>query len=224
MRAKDYNVLVCVPSTGTWMAETAKCVALMFSHFSLYKVKGAASQRISLLSIQASMLSTSREMAVRKALTGGYTHLMFVDSDMIIPVDTAKRFLERRKPFIAANCTTRKFPVEQVGHTMEGERLDSRGRTGLEEVQHVGLAVSMVDVEVLKRLRPPLFLMDWIPQLATYCGEDVYFCQKLLEVGETIYIDHDVSQKVLHIGKYNYGHKDVGTEVTKLGSEGNNGN
>lgn len=213
MRIKDYHVLVGVPSTGYWTAETAKCVALMFSDFSLYKVKGAGKQKISLMSIQASMLCTSRQMMVAKALSIGATHLMFVDSDMLIPMDTARRLLERRKEFVAANCTTRKFPTEQVGHSLEGERLDSRGKHGLEEVQHVGLAVSMIETEVLRDLVPPLFLMDWIPSMQTYCGEDVYFCQKLVEKGVKLWIDHDVSQKVQHVGKYNYGHKDIGREM-----------
>ncbi len=213
MRYKEYHVLVGVPSSGTWTAETAKCIALMFSHFSLYKVKGSTKQKISLLSIQASMLSTSREMMVKKAIDMDATHLMLIDSDMLLPMNTAKRFLELKRPFIAANCTTRKFPTETVGHTLDGERMISLGKSGVEEVQHVGLAVSMIEVAALKELTPPLFLMDWIPDLQTYCGEDVYFCQKLREKGYKLYIDHETSRLVKHVGKYNFGHEDVGREL-----------
>jgi len=209
MAARDIHVAVCIPSGDTWKAQTAKCVALMFSYFGLHRVKGARTQKMSLISMQSSMLSFSRELSVKKALQSGATHVLFIDSDMTFPMNVANRLLEHKKSFVGANCTTRKFPVETVAHTLGGERLISTGKHGLEEVQHVGLAVVLIDLEPVKKLSQPLFLMDWIPELKAYCGEDVYFCQKLVAEGEKLYIDHDLSVKVCHVGSYKYGHEDV---------------
>jgi hypothetical protein len=54
--------------------------------------------------------------------------------------------------------------------------------------------------------------MDWIPQLKCYCGEDVYFCQKLVESGTDLWIDHELSRAVKHVGSYSYGHDDLTEE------------
>lgn len=209
MGARDIHVMVGIPSGDTWKAQTAKCVALMFSFFALHPVKGARTQKMSLLSLQSSMLSFSRETIVKKALQSDATHLLFIDSDMVFPMETANRLLSHQAPFVAANCTTRKFPTEAVAHTMEGERLVSLGKSGLEVVQHTGLAMALIECSVLKKLTQPLFLMDWVPALKAYCGEDVYFCQKLAEQGIRLYIDQDLSVKVKHVGSYLYGHEDI---------------
>ena len=209
MAIKDYHVVVCIPSLGTWTAETGKSVAMLFSYFALHRVKGARSQKMSLITIQSSMLSWSRELSVKKALQSGATHILFIDSDMKFPMNMANKMLEEKKDFLAANCTTRAFPVETVAHTMDGERLDSRGSHGLVKVQHVGLAISMISRVALQKLRQPLFLMDWLPPLSCYCGEDVYFCQKLAAEGIDLWIDHDLSKAIQHIGTYAYGHGDL---------------
>jgi hypothetical protein len=209
MAGNHIHVAVCIPSGDTWKAKTAKCVALMFSYFALHRVKGAASQKMSLISMQSSMLSFSRELSTKKALQAEATHVLFIDSDMTFPMNTANRLLEHKKDFVAANCTTRQKPVETVAHSLKGERLDSRGKHGLEEVQHVGLAVTLVRTSVIKALRPPLFLMDWIPELQAYCGEDVYFCQKLVAKEVKLFVDHDLSVNVHHVGSYSYGHDDL---------------
>ena len=212
MVAKKYpspHVVVCIPSMGTWTAETSRCMALMFSDFAQRKVRGAHSQKMSILSAQGSMLGQLREMMVMKALQSGATHLLFIDSDMKFPMTTARRLLEHRKEFVGANCTTRVHPVETVAHDLQGNRVISKGKHGLMKVQHVGLAVTMIEAEAVKLLRPPLFLQDWIPNIRKYCGEDVYFCQKLVETGVDLYIDHDLSREIGHVGAYTYGHDDV---------------
>lgn len=190
-------------------------MALMFSDFAQRKVKGAHSQKMSIISSVGSMLSSLREIMVKKALQANASHILFIDSDMKFPMTTARRLLEHRKPFVAANCTTRAHPVVTVAHDMDGEAITSKGKHGLMKVQHVGLAVALIETEVLKALRQPLFLMDWIPSLRTYCGEDVYFCQKLVDAGVDLYIDHDLSRDIGHVGSYIYGHDDVAEAKAK---------
>lgn len=51
--------------------------------------------------------------------------------------------------------------------------------------------------------------MDWIPALGTYCGEDVYFSQKMAEIGVDLWIDHDISREISHVGKKKYSFDDI---------------
>jgi len=191
--------------------ETAKSLSLMFSFFSENKLAGnPLSQRSGILTCEGSMLSVVREMLVRKTLqTKRVTHMLWIDTDMEFPMHTIHSLYKHDKVFVAANCTTRSEPVLPVAHDLAGDRLYSKGKTGLQEVTHVGLAVALIQTEPLKSLRPPLFLMDWVPSMNTYCGEDVYFTQKLREAGHQIWIDHDLSQHIGHVGVKAYKHSDT---------------
>jgi hypothetical protein len=155
------------------------------------------------------MLCQNRQTMAQVALQGGASHIMFVDTDMIFPMNTLERLLKARKAFVAANCTTRAEPCVTVAHTLQGERLRSIGVAGLERVQHVGLAVALIRREVFEKTVPPHFLMDWIPQIKAYCGEDTYFCQKIQAAGFDCWVDHDLSHEVYHIGDREFGHRDV---------------
>ena len=92
--------------------------------------------------------------------------------------------------------------------------MDSRGKVGLEEAQHTGLAVALVETRLMKRVsHPPLYFMDWVPDMKCQCGEDVFFTQRLVEVGAKIWIDHDLSQHIKHVGTYSYSLNDLKDEV-----------
>lgn len=209
-KPKEIYVAVCVPSTGFWREDTGKSLVLMTSYFHLHRVPGVHKQKVAMFSTTGSMLSQLRELMVKKVLEGPYTHLLFVDSDMEFPMNGLNRLLQHDVEFVGANCTTRKHPVETTAHDLEGNRIDSRGKTGLEEVQHVGLAFTLIKTSAIRKVGgPPLFLMDWIPPIGAYCGEDVYLCQRLADKGVKLHIDHDVSQQIGHVGTYIYRHEDL---------------
>lgn len=209
---RPLHVVVGVPSMGLWTSDTAKAVALMFSDWALNMPKR---DRLTLIGVEGSMICTQREMMIKKVLQSDATHILFIDSDMRFPFTVARRLVGYDLPFIAANCTTREFPPQPVAHGLDGERTSAKGKEGLEEVQHVGLAVALIKTEYIKRLRPPLFLMDWVPSMNSYCGEDVYFTQKLREIGVKIMVDNTLSQQIQHVGRYRYGYDDIDAKVVR---------
>ena len=185
----------------------------MYHDFALWRPEGVRQKRIATVAPAASMLVKSRHDIVLRAIERNCTHVLFVDSDMQFPADTLMRLLKRGREFVGVNATTRGFPVQHVAHGLDGKRVDSRKKHGLQKVQHVGLAVALIAVDVFKRMEPPLFMMEWIPDKRTYCGEDVYFCAKAQAVGVDVYIDHDLSHEVLHVGRQVYGPGLIGYEV-----------
>jgi hypothetical protein len=211
-RKQKIRVFAGVPSTGHWRAGTARCVTAMFAEFTRRFPK----VEIILGTQTLSMLVQSRHNLVVKALQHKATHMLFIDSDMVFPPDTLERLLARKKGVIAVNATTRTFPVKHIAHDKDGKVVDSRGKTGVEAVQHVGLAVALVETSVLQGLTPPLFLMDWIPNVRGYCGEDVYFCAITAEKGHEIFIDHDLSHEVGHVGDFIYGPQHIGIEMPEF--------
>jgi hypothetical protein len=204
--------MVAIPSMGVWRAETARCVTAMFAAFTRKFPKA----EIVLGTQSLSMLVQSRHNLVVKALQRKSTHVLFIDSDMVFPPDTLERLLRRNKGVIAVNATTRSFPTKHIAHDKDGKVIDSRDKTGVEAVQHVGLAVGLIETSVLQGLTPPLFLMDWIPDIKGYCGEDVYFCAMTAEKGHEIFIDHDLSHEVGHVGHFIFGPEHIGLEVPEF--------
>ena len=206
---KELRVAICVPSTGNVRVEFMKSLVSLTSHFLQTKVKGYQSNRYVLLTAQGSMLVQSRHNLVRTALTEECSHILFLDSDMQFPKTLLNSLLADRKEIVAANCTTRKMPPEPIAHDLSGERLFSNGRTGLQKVQIMGLAVCLIETSVFKRLKPPFFSMEWVAEYQAYCGEDVYFTQYAQSIGVDCWIDHSVSRDIKHIGTMAYGHDQV---------------
>jgi len=210
MRNKYLHVVAIVPSMGFWRAETAVSTAIMFGYFGAKKVVGAETQKLSIMSPQGSVIAALRHSATKAVMQNPTaTHLLFVDSDMDFPRTALHRLLAWDKDIVAANCTTRKHPVEQTAHDFNHDKIDSRDKDGIVAVRQVGLAIALIRTEVIKKLRPPLYLNDWIPAISDYCGEDVYFCQVAQAAGFEVFIDHELSVEIGHVGSYIYGHKDI---------------
>jgi hypothetical protein len=115
MNAQDappVRVAVCVPSGRQWEADTAlRMIAV---------VARAMSQSIGviLMSEKNSVISFSRNSMAEKALSMGATHIMWVDSDNIPPIDVIKRFLDLDKDIVGSVYCKRVPPYELLGVPM----------------------------------------------------------------------------------------------------------
>lgn len=218
MRDKTLDVIVGIPTNGIWRNEMGKSLTLMFSYYALHRVGDAKSQRLGLITADSSVTVTNRHMLLKKACQEPQrTHLLFIDTDMEFPMNTVNRLLAHDKDVIACNCTTRVEPILPVAFGFDDKRIDSRGKTGVQKVRQVGAAVMLIRLDVARKLKPPFFMHEWIPEMQTYCGEDVYFCQLLQQAGVDVWIDHDLSREIRHIGTKAYGHNDV-KEVNSAGA------
>jgi len=215
------NLYVCIPSGGTWMSKFGRSLALMTSYFSTVKVfpDEGKGQRLTLATVESSMLCASREKLVVQSLRGEATHILFLDSDMQFPLNTAHRLLQRKKDFICAAYPSRSEPALPVAADLNGKKFTSKGKAGVQKIQHGGFGVCLINTECVKQLTPPLFLMDWIPkevgEVGGYCGEDVYFSQKMAEIGVDLWVDHDLSNEIGHVGFKTYTFDDVQSETLK---------
>ena len=214
---ENLDLGVLVPSTGTWDSWFGRSLINMLQHTTLWRPQkelGIKSLRLRLFSQDSSMLVASRQKLLAKAMAAGCTHMLFLDADMTFPKDLAIRMLLRQKPVLAVNCVRRSFPTDQIAIGLDGNPLDSRGKVGVQKVQHSGLAVMMLERGVIEKLHVPLFMMEWIPDLNDFCGEDVYFCAKIqAEAKEDIWVDHDLSAVVGHVGRVKFTQKQVGFDM-----------
>jgi hypothetical protein len=152
----------------------------------------------------ATYIHVGREACLEGAIADGATEVLWLDTDMGFPRETAVLLAMHDQRFVAANCVTRtpdrRFTAQRGGVRVETGAASS----GLDVVDSVGLAVALMRTEVARALRRPWFTHG---RTATGgdIGEDIMFCNALRAAGVPVLIDHDLSKEIKHVGQYEYG-------------------
>lgn len=161
----------------------------------------------------------ARQTLAEAALKGNYSHIMWLDADMRFPKDTVARLLAHDADIVGANYSTRTIPprfvaIKQVGDSHKGivplRCVTLPPSTGLEEVEAIGFGVTLMKVDVLRKLHDPAgtlghwFQTRWDDETQLHMGEDVYFCRLARRAGARVFVDHDLSKEVAHVGTIEY--------------------
>lgn len=157
-------------------------------------------------------LVSVRTLGAREAIERGATHILWVDSDMIMPDDSALRLLSHNLPIVAVNYVMKRKEMLPVT-SIDGERISSVGRSGIEKIDGTGMGLMMTNVEIYHKMKFPWFGHRWFPNEGTSCigvpknmeewpasFEDAYFCDRARQSGIDIYVDHDLSLQTGHYG------------------------
>jgi hypothetical protein len=203
-----------MPAQAMMCTDTALSLALMASDLS-FPIAGK-SHVFQLHVVKSSILPNSRQRFVDMALDMDASHLLFIDSDMTFPPDTARHLLAHNKDVVAANCVTRGFPCNPTARNYPNVVVTSQGQAGLEKVWRVGTGVMLISVAALQKLPRPCFTPKWNAEQEAYVGEDWAFAEELEKAGVDIWVDHDLSQHVGHIGSYTHTFEDVEVEESPL--------
>jgi hypothetical protein len=153
--------------------------------------------------IASTYVHVGREAVLEGALKRQATHLLWLDTDMAFPPETARRLAQHDQPIVACNCVMRDprllFTAER-----DGERIATTPEShGLEPVDSIGLAVLLMRTDVVADLPRPWFRHGQT-DAGGDIGEDRMFCRALRAAGHTILIDHDLSKEIGHIGQHTY--------------------
>jgi hypothetical protein len=159
------------------------------------------------------LIFNQRERLAEEAIKDGADAILWVDSDMRFPKDALEILLSRKLPIVGVNATTRRFPVVPTALDIDPEtgdlvKVQSKGKTGLEQVMGVGFGMVLIKKEVFLAAQKPWFWFEQTDKGGTI-GEDIYFCAKAFDVGFQTVIDHDLSMHIRHIGTYEYGWDDA---------------
>jgi len=154
--------------------------------------------------IGATYVHVGREAFLEGALERQASHILWLDTDMSFPPETAIRLAAHDRPVVACNCVM-KHPQQIFTALRDGQRVPTReDSTGLETVDAIGLAVMLMRTEVLADLPRPWFQHAWDPATGENIGEDIWFCRTLRDAGYAIEIDHDLSKEIGHVGYHTY--------------------
>ena len=198
------NIAICIPARDEVATGFAHDLAIMSARFYGNAPPGTS---FNIHTVSGTLIADQRQKLVKMAL--GSDYILFLDSDMRFPSYLLERLLKHDKDIIACNYPTRRLPVKTVAFSDFStlECVYSIGKTGLEEVDAVGMGAMLIKTEVFKKLPLPWFNVSYLPSVNMFIGEDIYFCKLAQAHGFKVYIDHDLSKDVRHIGIMDFTHE-----------------
>lgn len=158
---------------------------------------------------QSAYVHDARNKSVEKAIAGGYTHLMFIDSDMTFPPGSIERLMSLDKDIVGGLYYRRQAPhMPTLNEVSEGKLispfLEKYDLTKPFEVFSVATGFMLVKVSALKKIPKPWFGFGKLH--GEEMGEDVYFCWKAHQHKVEVWCDPTI--ELGHVGEYVYTKKD----------------
>jgi hypothetical protein len=148
----------------------------------------------------------NRETILKQALTYNFTHLMFIDTDMVFPAGAVLKLLEQRKPIIGANYNERRLPLKSTvkiadkkGNLIAMSEADFPKESF--QCYAVATGFMMIDLAVVNTIPKPWFFFD-TKDGEFNMGEDIWFCRQAQKAGVEVWCDPTIT--VGHIGEFVY--------------------
>jgi len=139
--------------------------------------------------IGLSLVYTAREQAAETFLSGEYDALLFVDSDMVVPVDLLTKLIEADKDVVSALAFRRTAPYEpcifKKCNTKDAKFYLDYPK-GLVEIQGVGMACTLIKRRVFETVPRPWFFPH------KTLGEDLSFCVRARKTGFKIFCNTEL--------------------------------
>jgi len=153
---------------------------------------------------QGPYIHDNRERVALMAQERRYTHLFFVDWDMVFGPTVPMRLLEHDKDIVAAMYNIKVIPTRPV--TIIEENGKPRQMTR-EEVPKkpfkcyaTGAGCMLIKMSVFDKIPRPWFSHHKTSKGIE--GEDVWFCNKARKAGFNIWVDPTIPTQ--HVGNYNF--------------------
>lgn len=136
---------------------------------------------------------TARNRCVFEMLKGDYTHLFFMDSDMIFPKGTLQRLLDRNVDIVGGFYVRKRngfLPnAFQLGERPNG-RFVTEWVNEFKEVESIGTGCSLIRREVFEKVKCPWFEYLWSGDPdGRMRTEDLVFFDKAKDLGYKVYCD-----------------------------------
>lgn len=167
------KILIAVPTYETILPETFK---------SIYGLE-ADDYDVAFDFVKGYDCAKARNAIARKAVDGGYDYVLFVDSDIILPPDTLRLFLENPVNICFGvyphkNCKDKKAELFKLGtdnYELRYSYLELK--ESRIKVKGAGFGCALIKTEVFKKLPYPWF--QYVSyQNGTFLSEDLYFCNE----------------------------------------------
>jgi hypothetical protein len=195
------KVAIAVAAKDTVHTVFAQCLAGLVGYST------ARGTPVQVLFSGGTLIAPQRADLAAEAVNLGADAILWLDSDMVFPVDALEKLIEHGKDIVACNYSTRREPLSMTAFLEGNETLwiedDS---TGLAEVVSCGMGVMLTSAKVFTSMTDPWFDVKYNEDTKDWQGEDIYFCAKARKVGFDIYVDQDLSKEIGHLGTFEFRH------------------
>jgi hypothetical protein len=210
----EASVVIGMPTYGPIQSET------MFSLIALILRGGPLVHDLDYRSYM--YIDQSRNSLVKRALDTNSpklfgpvgrksSHLLYLDADMTWPSTTIARLLAHKQPVVGGLYFLKGHPYNPIiGDLTEDGRLRMRAiaphAKGLVKVDCVGTGCLLVDLDVFREMRRHFEDDLWFRSQET--GEDIWFFQRLKQMGIPAFCDVDIdcghlTKQIINRKKYN---------------------
>lgn len=153
--------------------------------------------RVEIETVYGKGYAESREYLTNKAIETNCTHILFVDDDILLPLNALERLISANEMFVAANYYKRNPLLESVVTAPGEDKLFNTHNMIVEAkqgdytpvpVNAAGLGAALINVDLFKMMPKPWFEFVWetLPngqKGRLLIGEDSHFLQKMLMGG-----------------------------------------
>ena len=169
-------------------------ISFMLSYPNAVKLKSDHGKPY-LYNFRGTNAATARNACVYRMLKGNFTHLFFMDSDMVFPKKTLQRLLDRDVDIVGGFYVRKRkgfLPTAFLkGHRIGGKYM-TEWVTDYREVEGIGTGCLLIKREVFEKVGVPWFEYKWSGPLAPdghMVTEDLTFCDKAIDKGYKIWCD-----------------------------------
>ena len=206
--------MLAIPSGPEWKADFGMSLAGLIAYSATPLRNGDVISELKVHNVKGSILSRSRQKLVEQAVEGGFTHVLFLDSDQTFPAQTLHHSLMREKAVVACNIATKMLPSTPTARMKSDEKAGrplyvTPDDMGILRVWRVGTGIMLIAVDVFRKMPKPWFEVLWDEELQDYRGEDWVLCEKFDELGIPIYVDLTLSRVIGHVGEFTFKHEHV---------------
>lgn len=188
------KLLVCIPTLDYIHSDFVKCLTKL-----VIKLKEDG-VRFDVEILSGTLVYSARDKLAKKAVNEGYTHTLWLDSDMIFNEDLLDDLMFSGEQFVTGIYHTRRPPHGSC--IFKDIRLDSISKymgndypKNTFEIAGCGFGCVLIDVQVIKDVLMT-FGEAFLPIHGL--GEDIAFCQRVHDLGYKMYCEPAV--RLGHIG------------------------
>ena len=146
----------------------------------------------------ATLVYIARNRMACDAINDGFSHVLWIDSDMVFPETVLEDLAFHGKDFVTAACCSRRppFGLCQYKCLNPVEHVQELGME-LQQIAGCGFAMALTSVEMLKDVQTKYGnCFTPMPKF----GEDLAFCVRATELGYKIFLDPTV--RIGHIAHH----------------------
>jgi len=191
------KILIGVPSGASVP------IPFMDSYTEAVRVKDE--HEITLFNHRGTNTVTARNSCVHEMLKDDYTHLFFMDSDMVFPKGTLQKLLDYDVDIVGGFYVRKRagfYPnAFQLGERVQNGKYVTEWVNEYKEVEGIGTGCLLIKREVFLKVKVPWFEYKWNGEPnGKMITEDLVFCDKAKDLGYKIYCDGTI--KCGHVGSF----------------------